>query len=90
MARRRGAGRPSLSVDGVESSVAAPPGSVSRTSPFGVHLGQRMDGRAFFTGALDELRVWDRALSDGELRHPAVPDSAQHTVLSLPLDRVSG
>ncbi|MEV0975310.1 sialidase family protein [Streptomyces sp. NPDC049915] len=87
---RRGAGRLSLSVDGVESSVAAPPGSVSRTSPFGVHLGQRMDGRAFFTGALDEVRVWDRALSDGELRHPAVPGSAQDTVLSLPLDRVSG
>ncbi|MEU3840435.1 exo-alpha-sialidase [Streptomyces sp. NPDC028635] len=86
---RRGGGRLSLSVDGTETSAAAPPGSVSRTSPFGVHLGQRMDGRVFFTGALDEVRVWDRALSDGELRRPRLPGSAQDVVLALPLDRVS-
>ncbi|MFB0615896.1 exo-alpha-sialidase [Streptomyces sp. AGS-58] len=87
---RRGAGRLSLSVDGARSDVAGPPGSVSRNSPFGVHLGQRMDGRAFFTGALDEVRVWDRALTDAELADPRVLRSARDTVLWLPLDDVRG
>ncbi|GGS95351.1 neuramidase [Streptomyces cinerochromogenes] len=87
---RRGGGRLSLSVDGTASSVADVPGSVSRNSPFGVHLGQRMDSRAFLTGALDEVRVWDRALTDGELEDPEVLRSPQDTVLRLPLDRVRG
>ncbi len=87
---RRGGGRLSLSVDGALSSVADVPGSVSRNSPFGVHLGQRMDSRAFFTGALDEVRVWDRVLTDAETAGPEVPRSPQDTVLSLPLDRVRG
>ncbi|MES9525423.1 exo-alpha-sialidase [Streptomyces capoamus] len=87
---RRGGGLLSLSVDGVGSATADVPGSVSRTSPFGVHLGQRMDSRAFLTGALDEVRVWDRALGDGETADPDVLRSPQDTVLWLPLDRVRG
>ncbi|MEU3524620.1 sialidase family protein [Streptomyces sp. NPDC038707] len=87
---RRGGGLLSLSVDGTAVSTADRPGSVSRNSPFGVHLGQRMDGRAFLTGALDEVRVWDRALTDGELADPDVLRSAQDTVVWLPLDRVRG
>ncbi|MEU1007670.1 sialidase family protein [Streptomyces sp. NPDC005890] len=87
---RRGGGRLSLSVDGMQSAVADVPGSVSRNSPFGVHLGQRMDSRAFFTGALDEARLWDRALTDEELANPDVLRSPQDTVLWLPLDRVRG
>ncbi|MFI5975579.1 exo-alpha-sialidase [Streptomyces sp. NPDC051452] len=88
--RRGGQGGLTLFVDGARSSVADVPGSVSRTSPFGVHIGQRMDGRAFFAGAIDEVRVWDRALTDGELSDPAAMRSAQDTVLWLPLDRVRG
>ncbi|MGW4564865.1 exo-alpha-sialidase [Streptomyces sp. NPDC004561] len=87
---RRGGGRLSLSVDGAESSAADVPGSVSRDSPFGVHIGQRMDGRAFLTGAIDEVRVWDRALTDQELSDPRVLRSPKDTVLWLPLDRVRG
>ncbi|MFG2603018.1 exo-alpha-sialidase [Streptomyces sp. NPDC048514] len=87
---RRGGGRLSLSVDGTGSSVADVPGSVSRNSPFGVHIGQRMDGRAFFTGAIDEVHVWGRALSDAELADPRVLRSPKDTVLWLPLDRVRG
>lgn len=87
---RRGDGRLSLSVDGTESAVADVPGSVSRNSPFGVHLGQRMDSRAFFTGAIDEVHVWDRALTDEELADPKVLRSPKDTVLWLPLDHVSG
>lgn len=87
---RRGGGRLSLSVDGTESSVADVPGSVSRNAPFGVHVGQRMDSRAFLTGALDEVRVWDRTLTDEELTDPDVLRSPQDTVLWLPLNRVRG
>ncbi|MFF5546552.1 exo-alpha-sialidase [Streptomyces olivaceoviridis] len=87
---RRGGGLLSLSVDGALSSAADVPGSVSRNSPFGVHLGQRMDSRAFLTGALDEVRVWDRALTDAELADPQVLRSPQDTVLWLPLNRVRG
>ncbi|MEV6943535.1 sialidase family protein [Streptomyces sp. NPDC051172] len=87
LALRRGGGQLTLIVDGTALSTADVPGSVSRNSPFGVHIGQRMDSRAFFTGAIDEVHVWDRALSDQELaaRAPSLKD----TVLWLPMDRVS-
>ncbi|MFE1880966.1 exo-alpha-sialidase [Streptomyces diastatochromogenes] len=87
---RRGGGLLSLSVDGMQSTVDDVPGSASRNSPFGVHIGQRMDSRAFFTGAIDEVHVWDRALTDEELADPKVSRSAKDTVLWLPLDHVSG
>ncbi|MFF4690524.1 exo-alpha-sialidase [Streptomyces sp. NPDC001307] len=87
---RRGGGRLTLFVDGTQWSVADIPGSVSRNSPFGVHIGQRMDSRAFFTGAIDEVHVWDRALTDAELSDPKALRSPKDTVLWLPLDQVSG
>ncbi len=57
------------------SGAADVPGSVSRNSPFGVHVGQRMDSRAYFTGAIDEVRVYDRVLNDDELSGAALPGS---------------
>ncbi|MFJ9175226.1 exo-alpha-sialidase [Streptomyces sp. NPDC102360] len=70
---RRGDGKLTLSVDGEEVGAADDvPGSVSRNAPFGVHIGQRMDSRAYFTGAIDEVRV---ASGGGD-------------VLWLPLDRI--
>jgi sialidase-1 len=90
LALRRGGGRLSLFLDGVQWSVADVAGSVSRNSPFGVHIGQRMDSRAFFTGAIDDVHVWDRALSDDELSDPQVLRSVKDTVLWLPMDHVSG
>ncbi|MFE3038384.1 exo-alpha-sialidase [Streptomyces canus] len=84
---RRGGGRLTLFVDGTATGVRDVPGSVSRTSAFGVHIGQRMDGRAFFTGAIDEVRVWDRALTDAEISGAA--PAPEGTVLWLPMDRVS-
>ncbi|MFE2261472.1 exo-alpha-sialidase [Streptomyces griseosporeus] len=90
LALRRGEGRLTLFVDGRTVGASADvPGSVSRDAPFGVHVGQRMDGRAFFRGALDEVRVWDRALGDAELAggRPAGPGGS---VLWLPLDEVNG
>lgn len=83
----RGGGRLTLFLDGTAIDIADVPGSVSRNSPFGVHIGQRMDSRAFFTGAIDDVHVWDRALSDEELATGAAPPG--DTVLWLPMDRTS-
>ncbi|MET7479619.1 sialidase family protein [Streptomyces sp. NPDC005648] len=95
LALRRGGGRLSLFVDGTRSDTADVPGSVSRNSPFGVHIGQRMDSRAYFTGAIDDVQVWDRALSDEESadgRALSAPDARnmKDSVLWLPMDRVRG
>ncbi|MFE0419253.1 exo-alpha-sialidase [Streptomyces tendae] len=89
LALRRGGGRLTLFLDGSAVADAADvPGSVSRNSPFGVHVGERMDGRARFTGAVDEVRVWNRALTDAEIAAGAPPAALTSTVLHLPLDRV--
>ncbi|QDO43783.1 laminin G [Streptomyces sp. RLB3-17] len=90
LALRRGGGLLTLSVDGTAVVAADVPGSVSRNSPFGVHVGQRMDSRAYFTGAIDEVRVHDRALSDDELSAPPSREVTRDTVLHLPMDQVRG
>ncbi|WP_055493827.1 sialidase family protein [Streptomyces sp. TP-A0356] len=92
LALRRGGGLLTLFIDGTPISTADAPGSVSRNSPFGVHIGQRMDSRAFFTGAIDDVRVYDRALSDAEISAVRTGGtvSTRDTVLWLPMDRVSG
>ncbi|SED79317.1 sialidase-1 [Streptomyces sp. 2112.3] len=93
LALRRTGGRLLLTVDGGETIVVPDvPGSVSRGSVFGVHLGQRPDSRAQFTGALDEVRVYRRALTDAELsrvRSANAPVGGP-LVLGLPLDGVRG
>ncbi|MFJ9419051.1 exo-alpha-sialidase [Streptomyces sp. NPDC101227] len=93
LALRRTGGRLLLTVDLVgTTSVPDVPGSVSRGSVFGVHLGQKLDSRAQFTGALDEVRVYRRALSDAELAGVRASDAytAGPLVLRLALDRVHG
>ncbi|ATL31930.1 sialidase family protein [Streptomyces formicae] len=90
VALRRGAGQLTLFLDGTALSTADVPGSVSRNSPFGVHVGQRMDSRAHFTGSIDEVRVYDRALSDSEMDALRTGDApvTRDTVVRLPMDRV--
>ncbi|WP_328345639.1 sialidase family protein [Streptomyces violaceus] len=90
MALRRGGGKLTLFLDGKPLTTTDVPGSVSRNSPFGVHVGQRMDSRAFLSGAIDDVRVWNRALSDEELASGASGAAAKGTVLWLPMDQVSG
>ncbi|WP_069886991.1 exo-alpha-sialidase [Streptomyces luteocolor] len=92
VALRRGAGRLTLFLDGSQVTAADVPGSVSRNSPFGVHVGQRLDSRAHFTGALDEVRVYDRALGDDEMEALRTRGAAvtRDTVVRLPMDRVRG
>ncbi|MEU5576475.1 exo-alpha-sialidase [Streptomyces huasconensis] len=92
VALRRSEGLLTLFLD--EERVTAPdvPGSVSRNSAFGVHIGQRMDSRAHFTGSVDDVAVYDRALSDAEveaLRTGEAPVT-RDTVARLPMDRVRG
>ncbi|MET9988149.1 sialidase family protein [Streptomyces mutabilis] len=89
LALRRGGGRLTLSLDGTTVGAADVPGSVSRNSPFGVHIGERVDGRARFTGAIDEVHVWNRALTDAEIAAGNPPSAAGDTVLHLPLDGVA-
>ncbi|MDG9715816.1 sialidase family protein [Streptomyces sp. DH24] len=91
LALRRAGGELTMFLDGAPvGSVAAPAGSVSRNSPFGVHVGQRMDSRAFFTGAIDDVRVWNRALTDEELTTGRTAPATRGTVAWLPMDRVGG
>jgi sialidase-1 len=84
---RRGGGQLTLAVDGTAVSTADVVGSVSRNSPFGVHIGQRVDSLQYLTGSIDDVHVWDRLLTDDELAapHPATAG----TVLWLPMDHVS-
>ncbi|WP_019065021.1 sialidase family protein [Streptomyces prunicolor] len=84
---RRGGGQLTLSVDGTAVSTADVVGSVSRNSPFGVHIGQRVDSLQYLTGSIDEVHLWDRLLTDDELaaQHP----SPAGTVLWLPMDHMS-
>ncbi|MGW7351580.1 exo-alpha-sialidase [Streptomyces sp. NPDC054784] len=93
LALRRAGGRLRLAVDGAQTAAPDVPGTVSLSSTFGVHLGQKADSRGWLDGALDEVRVYDRALSDPELaalRETGSPDSpgTHPSVLRLPLDGV--
>jgi sialidase-1 len=69
---RREGGKLQLTVDDESVSAADVPGSVSVGSPFGVHLGKKVDSRSHFTGALDDVRV----------------STGANPVLDLPLDSV--
>ncbi|MBH1938235.1 exo-alpha-sialidase [Streptomyces sp. AV19] len=94
MMLRRDDGRIVLTVDGASATATGVTGSVSRTSTFGVHLGQRPDGRAFLTGDLDEARVYRRALPAADPAPSGTsrdrPVDPRDTVMWLPLDRVEG
>ncbi|GHJ41453.1 exo-alpha-sialidase [Streptomyces sp. TS71-3] len=98
LALRRSGGKLTMAVDLTVSSGPDVPGSVSRNSPFGVHIGQRMDSRAFYTGAIDDVRVWSKGLTDTQMTSLDGNQPARgahgpwdhNLVLSLPMDRVSG
>jgi sialidase-1 len=91
---QRAAGQLRLLVDGVlVGSAAVPAGSLTAGHPdaiLGLHLGQRPDGMDRLAGALDEVRVFNRALSADELDRIRLENAAvtDGLVLRLPLDRV--
>lgn len=90
---RRGGGQLTLAIDGTQVTTADVPGTVTRNSGYGFHVGQRVDSRAHFTGAIDEVRVYDRALNDAELSDLRRDGGAnapvtRDTVAWLPMDHV--
>ncbi|MEV0118907.1 sialidase family protein [Streptomyces sp. NPDC050844] len=93
IALRRGGGQLTLSIDGTGISTADVPGTVTRNSAYGFHVGQRVDSRAHFSGSIDEVRVFDRALSDAELVALGKDGAAKapvtrDTVAWLPMDHI--
>lgn len=65
---RRQGGTVTLLVDGDEvASASGAAGAVQADDPTPVYLGQRLDGANRFHGAMDEFRVYDRALTGTEL-----------------------
>ncbi|WP_433160983.1 exo-alpha-sialidase [Kribbella sp. CA-247076] len=88
VALQRKAGTLSIWVDGVQAaSVTAPTGSVSPGRPFKMYVGQRLDGAHHFDGALDEVRIYKRALTATELNSIRTTNSTTvpNVVLDLPL-----
>lgn len=68
VALRRQGDTVTLHVDGVAvASASGAAGAVSGDDPTPIYLGQRLDGANRLHGALDEFRVYDRALTDSEL-----------------------
>ncbi|SCL44466.1 sialidase-1 [Micromonospora citrea] len=91
-ALRRSAATLTLHVDGVAvgSADVAGLGSVSPKRPFQIHLGQRLDGAQRLRGALDEVRLYDRALSPTEISALYTSNSALTDGLRirLPMDTI--
>lgn len=57
-----------LFIDGTAAASATGAiGSVSPKRPFQIHLGQRLDGLQHLRGSLDDIRIYNRALTTAEL-----------------------
>jgi sialidase-1 len=93
VALTRAGGVLSLSIDGKAPASAPIAGSLTYGDAFavdGLQLGARLDGVDRLAGALDEVRVFDRALSAEELaRVRENADLGSPTVLRLPFEVVS-
>ncbi|MEV6968604.1 LamG-like jellyroll fold domain-containing protein [Hamadaea sp. NPDC051192] len=94
LAITRSAGVLSLSVDGVASGSAPIAGSLTYGDAFtvdGLQFGARLDGADRLTGALDEVRVFNRALTVAELDavRQQNADLGSITLLRLPFDVLS-
>jgi sialidase-1 len=68
------------------------PGSVSQTVSFQIQIGQRLDNTFRFDGTLDEVRIYNRALSAAELDQVRLrnADPRRGEVLRLPFDKLHG
>ncbi|MEV0699860.1 sialidase family protein [Saccharopolyspora sp. NPDC050389] len=88
-------GRFVLRIDGQEAgSAELPPGSVTEGKEFGVdgvHIGQRLDGANRFRGAVDDVRVYKRALTQAELESIRTRNAeiGGRLGLRLPMDAIS-
>jgi hypothetical protein len=80
-----------LYLDGEQVAEAESPfGSASTGARAGVHIGQRPDGANRLAGAVDEVHVYDRALTAAEIAGVAGggTDIAGGAVLRLPMDEL--
>ncbi|WP_059011935.1 sialidase family protein [Streptomyces specialis] len=67
VAFQRQGGQLQLSVDGAAPATAdAPVGDISPDEPFTLHIGARPDYTELFRGALDDVRIYGRALTADE------------------------
>jgi len=88
VALQRKAGTLAIWVDGAQvASIASPEGSVSPGRPFKMFVGQRIDGAHHFDGAMDEVRLYKRALTAAEIGSIRSSNSTTvpNVVLDLPL-----
>jgi sialidase-1 len=87
VALRRQGGTVTLLVDGTTvASASGAAGAVQASDPTPVYIGQRLDGANRFHGAMDEFRVYDRALSGAELTGHA--GDIRGLTAYLPMDAV--
>jgi sialidase-1 len=90
IALRRAGDTLAIFVDGrlAGSGTSAGLGSVSPKRPFQIHLGQRLDGQQRLRGALDDIRLYGRALTDAEIAalHASNAALTDGLLLLLPLD----
>lgn len=102
LALTRGNGDLELWIDGERmASAPAPAGSITVGGELmgidGFFVGQRLDGVNRFDGAIDDVRVYDRALSKGQITRLSVVAAGdaprgwanRDLVLHLPLDEVT-
>ncbi len=86
-ALQRSGGTVTLYIDGAKAASASGlQNSVSPGRPFQIHLGQRLDGQFRLKGALDEVRLYNRALSASEISGLHSANTAIANGLRLDLD----
>lgn len=89
--QRKGA-RLELSVDGgpaATASLAPGQSDFKPTGPFTIHLGTQPDYKAFYAGALDDVRIYGRSLSRNDAaRLRDGGDLTDQERLRLPFDRI--
>ncbi|WP_027927415.1 sialidase family protein [Amycolatopsis benzoatilytica] len=87
IALQRTAGQLRILVDGAQAASGPDvPGSVSQTVSFQLWLGERLDGTQHLTGALDDTRLYRRALTGDELATVREGKPVQGAVVRLDFD----
>jgi sialidase-1 len=92
IALQRSTGQLKLWVDGTQVATGADvAGSVSQTVSFQLMLGERLDSQYRWNGALDEVRLYKRALSTTELTKIRTRNDpiTNGLVLRLPFDQIN-
>lgn len=88
VALQRSGGQLRILVDGaVAASGPDSPGSVTQTVSFQLWLGERLDGAQHLSGALDDSRLFRRALSTADLTAVRAGKPVPGAVIELPFDR---